>query len=126
MTCRQVAFRLTLTGSAGTSSSPVLYELAVRYAPRPAITREWELAVVLEGTAELPLVTLDGAPELVDGGAVDAALWTAAGSAGPVTLVDLDGVSYAVYVADVREELGKISQRRGYQRLGLVKLVEAA
>jgi hypothetical protein len=55
-----------------------------------------------------------------------AALWTAAGSAGPVTLVDLDGASYSVYVQDVREEIGKISQRRGWNRLGLVKLVEAA
>jgi hypothetical protein len=31
-----------------------------------------------------------------------------------------------VYVQDVREEMAKISQRKGYQRLGLVKLVEAA
>ena len=35
-TGRQIAFRLTLTGTAGASSSPVLYELALRYVPRPA------------------------------------------------------------------------------------------
>jgi hypothetical protein len=125
-TGRQIAFRVTLTGTAGATTSPVLYELALRYVPRPAVTREWELAVVLEGTPELPLVTLDSAAEPLTGAQLTSALWTTAGSAGPVTLVDLDGVSYSVYVQDVREEIGKLSQRRGYQRLGLVKLVEAA
>lgn len=125
-TGRQIAFRLTFTGTGGAASSPVLYELALRYVPRPAVTREWELAVVLEGTTDLPLVTLDGASEPLTGAQLTAALWTAAGSAGPVTLVDLDGSSYSVYVQDVREEVGKISQRRGWNRLGLVKLVEAA
>ena len=37
-----------------------------------------------------------------------------------------DGPGYSVYVDDFHEDVGKISQRRGYQRLGLVKLVEAA
>ena len=125
-TCRQVAFRITLGGTAGASSSPVLYELTLRYVPRPAITREWELAVLLEGTAELPLVTLDGAAEPLTGAQLTTALWTAAGQTGPVTFVDLDGTSYQVYVDDLHEEVGKLSQRRGYQRLGMVKLVEAA
>lgn len=125
-TGRQIAFRLTFTGTAGASTAAVLYELALRYVPRPAVTREWELAVVLEGTLELPLVTLDGESAPLTGAQSTAALWTAAGVAGPVTLVDLDGSSYSVYVQDVREEMGKTSQRRGYQRLGLVRLVEAA
>jgi hypothetical protein len=125
-TGRQIAFRLTLSGTAAGTASPVLYELALRYVPRPTVTREWELAVILEGTAELPLVTLDGASDPLTGAQLTSALWTAAGVAGPVTLLDLDGVSYSVYVQDVREEIGKISQRKGYQRLGLVKLVEAA
>ena len=125
-TGRQIAFRVTLGGTAGAASSPILYELTLRYVPRPAVTREWELAVVLDGTPELPLVTLDGESSPLTGAQLTSTLWTVAGSAGPVTLVDLDGASYSVYVADVREEIGKISQRRGYQRLGLVKLVEAA
>jgi hypothetical protein len=123
-TGRQIAFRLTLSGPG--ASSPVLYELSLRYVPRPALAREWELAVALDGTPELPLVTLDGTGEPLTGAQLTQLLWTAAGVAGPVTLVDLDGTSYPVYVQDVREEIGKISQRRGYQRLGLVKLVEAA
>jgi hypothetical protein len=85
---------------------------------------------VLEGTPELPLVTLDGEASPQTAAQLTGALWTAAGAAGPVTLVDLDGVSYPVYVHNVREEVGKISQRRaasvGYQRLGVVTLVEAA
>lgn len=125
-TCRQVAFRLTLTGMAGASSSPTVYQLAVRYVPRPSVTREWELAVALEGTAELPLVTLDGGSEPLTGAQLTSALWTTAGAAGPVSLVDLDGASYSVYVQDLREEVAQVSQRTGYQRLGLVTLVEAA
>jgi hypothetical protein len=125
-TCRQVAFRLTLTGTAGASVSPTVYQLAVRYVPRPAVTREWELAVRLEGTAELPLVTLDGAAEPLTGAQLTSALWSAAGSSGAVSLVDLDGAPYSVYVQDLREEAAQISQRKGYQRLGLVTLVEAA
>jgi hypothetical protein len=125
-TGRQIAFRVTLSGTAGTTSSPILYELSLRYAPRPAVTREWDLPVILEGTAELPLVTLDGTPDPSTGAQLTSALWTAAGSAGPVTLVDLDGVTYTVYVDDIREEVAKLSQRKGYQRVGLVRLVEAA
>jgi hypothetical protein len=125
-TGRQIAFRLTLSGTAAGTASPVLYQVSLRYVPRPAVTREWELAVILEGTAELPLITLDGSSEPLTGAQLTAALWTAAGATGPVTLVDLDGSSSSVYVQDVREEIGKISQRKGHQRLGLVKLVEAA
>lgn len=125
-TCRQVAFRVTLAGTAGAPTSPILYELVLRYVPRPAVQREWELAVLLEGTAELPLVTLDGAAEPLTGVQLTQLLWTAAAASGTVTYVDLDGTSYQVYVDDLREEVGKIGQRRGYQRVGLVRLVEAA
>jgi hypothetical protein len=125
-TCQQVAFRITLSGTAGASASTVLYELTLRYVPRPTVTREWELAVLLEGTADLPMVTLDGAAEPLTGAQLTAALWAAAGQADPVPFVDLDGTSYQVYLEDVHEEVGKLSQRRGYQRLGMVTLVEAA
>src|SRR5215217_9159445 len=94
--------------------------------PRPTVTREWELAVRLEGTDELPMVTLDGAIDPSTGAALTLALWTAAASAAPVSYVDLDGLAYSVYVQDVREQIADISQRTGLQRLGLVTLVEAA
>ena len=74
-TARQVAFRVTLSGTAGATSSPILYELTLRYVPRPAVTREWDLAVLLEGTAELPMLTLDSAPEPLTGAQLTAALW---------------------------------------------------
>jgi hypothetical protein len=125
-TCRQLSLRFTLTGVAGGTATPVLHEVAVRYVPRPTISRVWTLPVLLEGTAELPMVTLDGSDEPLTGAQLSAALWTAAGAANPVSLVDLDAASYSVYVTDVREEIGKISQRHGYQRLGIVSLVEAA
>ncbi|MGE3913945.1 MAG: hypothetical protein AB7K36_31665 [Chloroflexota bacterium] len=126
ITGRQISLRLTLTCTPGGSTTPIVHEVALRYVPRPSLAREWELAVVLEGTPELPLITLDNGPEPLTGAQLTSALWSAAGVTGPVTLVDLDGASYPVYVQDVREEMGKVSQRRGYQRLGLVRLVEAA
>lgn len=125
-TGRVLALRLLLGGTAGSSSSPILHQLTVRYVPRPPLTREWTLAVLLEGTPELPLVTLDGAPEPLTGAQLTSALWAAAASSGPLTFVDLDGASYSVYVEDLREEVARLSQRLGYQRLGLVTLVEAA
>jgi hypothetical protein len=69
---------------------------------------------------------LDGAAEPSTGATLTAALWTAAAANGPLTYVDLDGTSYQVYIDDLREEIAEISQRRGIQRVGLVKLVEAA
>jgi hypothetical protein len=126
VTGRQIALRITLTGVAGSASSPVVRQVALRYVPRPTVMREWDLGVVLEGTAELPLITLDSAPEPLTGAELTTALWSAAGAVGPVTLVDLDGLSYSVYVEDVREEVARLSQRKGYQRLGVVRLVEAA
>jgi len=124
--CRLLGLRFTLVGPGGTTATPVLHEVSVSYVPRPAISRVWTLPVLLEGTAEVPLITVDGAAEPLTGVALTSALWTTAAATGPVTLVDLDGVSYSVFVTDVREELAKISQRRGYQRLGIVSLVEAA
>jgi hypothetical protein len=126
VTAKQVGFRVTLAGSAGATTSPVLYELTLRYVPRPGVTREWELALRLEGTAELPLVTLDGEACPQTGAQLTTALWTAAGVNGTLAFVDLDGTSYQVYLAEIEEEVAQVSQRRGWQRTGLVKLVEAA
>jgi hypothetical protein len=71
-TFKQAAFRLVLVGPG--TSSPVAYELLVRYAVQPATLREWEFPVVLEGTPELPLARLDGSAEPLTGAQLSAAL----------------------------------------------------
>ena len=126
-TGRQIAFRLTLVGTGGRPRRRSLYELALRYVPRPAVTREWELAVVLEGTADLPLVTLDGEARAADGGQLTRALDGGRRRPARCTLVDLDGACTRSTSRMSARRSAKISQRRGwYHRLGLVKLVEAA
>ncbi|MCC6179476.1 MAG: hypothetical protein IT305_29555 [Chloroflexi bacterium] len=121
-----LGLRLLLGGGAGAGASVVLRDVATRYALAPVVRREWELGVRLEGVAAVPLVTTDGSPESKTGSQLSAGLWAAKGSVQPVTYVDLDGASYSVWVADVREEVGEVSQRLGRQTLGLVRLVEAA
>lgn len=123
--CKQVALRIVLGGTAGASSSPIIYDVLLRYAPAPELKRAWELAVLLEGTAELPLVRLNGTPEPLTGAQLSAALWTAGAATGPVTFVDLDGVGRSVWVEDIREEVAPLSQRTGYQTVGRVRLLEA-
>lgn len=122
---KQIAFRVVLAGSAGSASTPVLYDVLLRFALAPAVKREWELPIVLEGTAELPQVTLDGTANPRTGVTMTLELWTAKAVAGPVTFVDVDGVSRSVYFVDLKEEVAELSQRRGYQTVAKCRLVEA-
>jgi hypothetical protein len=123
--CRQVAFRLVLAGPGGAGGSPIVYDVLVRYGLAPTAVREWELAVVLEGTPEVPLIRLDGSAEPLTGQQLSATLWTAKGAGAPVPFVDLDGASRQVWIEEVREEVGKLTQRKGYQTLGKLRLMEA-
>ena len=122
---RQVAFRLILTGPGGGGGTPVIYDVLARYGLAPTVLREWELAIVLEGTPELPLRRLDGSAEPLTGEQLSAALWAAKAAATPVPFVDLDGASRLVWIDDLREEMARLPQRKGYQTVGKVRLVEA-
>lgn len=123
---KQIAFRVVLAGSLGATSTVVLYDVLFRYRPMPALRREWDLAVYCEGTADTPMITEDGAPSPQTGAQLSAALWTARGLGTPVTFVDLDGVSYSVWIDELEEEVEKISQRRGRSTVARVKLLEVA
>ena len=125
VTAKQVAIRLALAGPAGAATTPIVYDWLLRYALAPELKREWELSVLLEGTAELPLVRLDGTPEPVSGAQLSAALWTLRAQPGPASFVDLDGVSHPVWLTDLREEVAELSQRLGYQTVGKLRLLEA-
>ena len=122
---RQMAFRLVLTGPGGGGGTPVVYDVLARYGLAPSALREWELAIVLEGTPELPLLRLDGSAEPLTGQQLSSALWTAKGAGVPVPFVDLDGTNRLVWLDDLREEMARRSQWKGYQTVGKVRLVEA-
>lgn len=123
---KQIAFRVVLAGTLGSTATVVLYDVLFRYRPMPVLRREWELAVYCEGTADTPMITEDGAPSPQTGVQLSAALWTARGLGTPVTFVDLDGVSYSVWIDELEEEVEKISQRRGRSTVARVKLLEVA
>ncbi len=122
---RQLAFRLVLAGPAGASASVILYSVLLRYVLSPELKREWELHAILEGTPEIPLVTLDGAPHPRTGAQQEAALWTAKGTRGPITLVDLDDASYAVWFDRLDVSAAEKSQRHAPEMRGKLRLVEA-
>jgi hypothetical protein len=120
---RLIGLRVVLTATAGTT--PAVYDLLVRYALAPELKREWELAARLEGTAELPLVRPDGSSEPKSGAELSAAVWALKAQPGPLSFVDLDGSSYSVWLADLREEPAQRSQRGGYSTRAVCRLVEA-
>jgi hypothetical protein len=117
------ALRLVLTATAATT--PVVYEVLVRYLVQPATKRLWELTALFEGSAELPLVTLDGQPDPQTGPQIASAIWTAQAGNGPLSYVDLDGTSYSVWLLELREEIAQRSQQRGISTQGRLTLLEA-
>jgi hypothetical protein len=70
-------------------------------------------------------VTLDGTPAAQTGEQVSAALWDLKGQPGPLTFVDLDGASHAVWLTEYSERIAPESQRRGTTLRGKIELVEA-
>jgi hypothetical protein len=130
VTGKQIAFRLTLVATSG--ATPTLSELKLTYLPPigssdSAAKRQWDFEALFEGTAELPLITLDQTPSGQTGAQISSAIWSLFTAAGrpPVTFTDLDGVSRTVYLVDLEEKVGKESQRKGYQTRGKLRLVEA-
>jgi len=122
---KSVAWRVVLAGPGG-ASTPVVREVLIRYAVQPSVAREWEFPIILEGTAELPLVRLDGSAEPQSGVQLAAALWASKAQTGPLTFIDLDASSRTVWFEELQEEIAQLSQRKGYQTVGKVRLVEAA
>lgn len=120
-----VALRVVLAGPAGSSTSVRLYGLELRCVPRPDVKREWQFDCLLEGTAQTPLVLLDGSSASQTGQQVSAALWGLAAQSGPLTFIDLDGASRNAWLLEFRETVAKQSQRLGTHLRGRVRLLEA-
>jgi hypothetical protein len=117
------ALRVLLTATS--SATPVVYSVLVRYVPLPPTKRRWTFEALFEGTAELPLITIDGAPSSQTGATIAASTWAVKTGSQPVTFTDLDGSSYATWFLDLEEVEAQRSQRRGYSTRGKVTLLEA-
>lgn len=120
---RVIAFRVLLS-TTDTATTPTLYDLALRYVLAPEARREWELEALLEGTAELPLLRLDGTPEPLTGAQLSADLWAKLAARSPLTFQDLDGTTCTVWLADLRERVSQLSQRTGSQTVARLRLLE--
>ena len=114
-----------MTLTSGGSSTATVKSVLVEYALVPDVRRAWEFDVLLEGTGAAPLRTLDGTVEALTGAQLSAALWAARGSKSALAYADLDGGSYRVYFADLRETVAGLPHRDGWQTRARVKLVEA-
>jgi hypothetical protein len=120
---KRLRFRVTLT-LVTTTSTPVVTALIAEYRVRPSLKAAWEFDCRLEGTAALPLITLDGTPEAKTGAELADALWATAAKSTAVTLVDLDGESKTVEVVGLEERVAELSQRTGSGTRGRVRLQE--
>jgi hypothetical protein len=117
-----LALRLLITATA--STTPTVYEVLVRYVPRPATKRDWRLEARYEGSHENPLVTLDGSTCPQTGLQIETAVWDQKVADGPLTFVDVDGTSYSVWFVDHQVGYAERSQRGELQLRGKLRLVE--
>jgi hypothetical protein len=123
-TFTRIRFRVTWTMSAATAS-PQLQELVLEYDVVPTPKARWTFDVFLEGTAELPLITLDQAADPKSGAQLADTLWASKAKLYPLAFTDLDGEIKTVYLRDIREHVAPISQRQGLSTRARVTLVEA-
>lgn len=124
-----VAFKILLTGTAGSSSQLKVYSLSARYRPSPGAKREWSLTLRLEGTDAKPLSLADGTTETRTGEEISAELWALVEAVDPVNLVDIDREEYTVQIAEYREGLSSIRPNvdpldNSWQLQGSLRLVE--
>jgi hypothetical protein len=85
----------------------------------------WQFDCLIEGSEQMPMITLDGSASAQTAEQLSAALWGIAGQSGPLTYVDLDGVSRSVWLLEYQEKGAKMSQKLGTQLRGSVALLEA-
>jgi hypothetical protein len=125
VTGKLIAFQVVLTGGAGASSPVRFFSLEMRCRPAPGAKRVWQFDCLIEGSAAMPMITLDGTGSTQTADQLSVSLWGIAGQSGPLTYVDLDGVSRSVWLLDYEEKGAKMSQRMGMQLRGSLRLLEA-
>lgn len=118
-----IGLRLILTATA--SATPALYQVLLRYALQPTTKREWVFEALFEGSADLPLILLNGTASPQTGPQIAQVVWVAKAADGPLTYVDDDGASYSVWFVELVEGISQRSQRRGGAMRGRLRLLEA-
>ncbi len=121
---KRIRFRITLSVSS-TSATPALQALLLSYIVAADVKAAWSFDVLLEGTAQEPLILLDQSSEPKTGPQLSAALWTSKAKKSTLTYVDLDGASKTVFLVDVEERVSQRSQRLGWSTRANVQLEEA-
>lgn len=124
-----LAFKLILTGTAGSSTPLKVYNLSARYVPAPGAKREWTMTVRLEGDTRGSLTLADGTSETRTGEELSAELWALVEANSDVNLVDIDREEYTVRIAEYREALSTIRPNvnpldTGWNLQGTLRLTE--
>jgi len=127
ITADLVAFKVILTGTAGSSSALKVYSLSARYVPSPGAKREWSMTVRLQGTASRKMNLRDGTTETRTGEELSAEVWALVDGGVPVNLVDIDREEYTVQISEWREGLALFNTNaldNGFDLQGSLRLTE--
>ena len=127
ITADLIAFKLILTGTAGSSTALKVYSLSARYYPTPGAKKEWSMTVRLQGTATRKMGLRDGTTETRTGEELSAEVWALVDGGVPVNLVDLDREEYTVQISEWREGLALFNTNAldvGFDLQGSLRLVE--
>ena len=127
ITADLIAFKVILTGTAGSASALKVYSLSVRYVPSPGAKKEWSMTVRLQGTATRKMGLRDGTTETRTGEELSAEVWALVDGGVPVNLVDLDREEYTVQISEWREGLALFNTNAldvGFDLQGSLRLVE--
>jgi hypothetical protein len=103
ITADLVAFKVLMTGTAGSSTALKVYSLSARYYPSPGAKKEWSVEVLLHGTTERAQRLQDGTAETRTGEELSAEVWALVAAGSEVNLIDLDRQEYTVQIAEYRE-----------------------
>jgi len=98
-----IAFRMILSGTAGSSTPLRVYSLNARYVPSPGVTKEWTLRVRMLGNTGRYMPLRDGITSTQTGEQISAALWALVDAVTPVNYVDIDGTVSEVLITEWRE-----------------------
>ena len=123
VTAKKVRLRFRLAVSS-TSASPALYAAILTYVIATDSKAEWTFDVLLEGTAEEPLILKDQVASSSTGAQLADALWATKAKKQTLAFTDLDGESKTVFLVDLEERVSERSQRLGLSTRARVKLGE--
>jgi hypothetical protein len=127
----QIGFKMTLTGTAGSSTPLRVFSLVARYLPSSEGTKEWQLTVLMFGTDDIDMPLSDGSNEPLTGQDLSDYVWSLVDAGAPVAFLDIDRQEYLVSIAGWSENfaarVGSLQQRAtsvGWSLEGRMRLRE--